>query len=204
MKRILSLLLISIFVCGSFSSFGIAQSRKYFGTYMNHKYYYTLSNEKTTRYEKDGKKPSSSTLKKWVKGSIDVAMVFASWKYALPYSVLCATFNLSNNVKVRKGSYFSYTLQIKPTTRKIWTAKKGGKVVYEDQKGVYDGFYTFNPVGTGFKKAHYDKKYASKKRVKTKFYGNKKYILRRCHIMRCHKAKEVWSLDVKVFNEAWK
>lgn len=211
-KKLICVIVMCVVAITSCCSVSFAGTKEhYYGKTPNgKKVYYKEYTVKKYQIKKYAAKPSKKQWYSYAKGLVDVGMVFAKQKYAIPYSVLCAILGVKitdDNVSIAYGTRFFSQAQmhsIKERRFYIYNDKKktSKRFVYNDQYGSADLNYYVDPVGKGLK----IKCLKSKKnvRLKTEHFDNKKYILQRCGINWNHRSKEVWSLDTEILHIKFK
>ena len=210
-QRILCILLavvIAIISCTSISF--AAPKEQYFGKTSNgKKVYYKVYDVKVHDIKKYASKPTKNQWDKFAKGALDVSLSFANWKVGLSYAAICTLLGLGkgDNVSISYGTRFFDQAQmhsIKERRFYIYTnaSKTNKRIVYKDQYGKADINNYIDPVGKGLKITCLK----SKRNVtlKTKYYDNKSYILKRCGVHWSHKSTEVWNLDSEVLYQTFK
>ena len=181
-----------------------------YGTYNDRTFYYTMSASKSVRISKSSKTLSNTEFAlEWIHGAEKIAIGFADYYVSIPFSVISGIEGINpNKVTITESceSYFVFlgdyqTRTIFAYTNKDKTSKR---VVLKDEKGTFDVFYQFEPVGKGWSKSSYSTPIATDVSLNTQNYYKKTSNLKTCNTNYNHKGKTVWTLSSEVLTESWK
>ncbi len=188
-------------------------SEVYLGKKNNRDYYFDTTFNVKKRVTVDVDKATPDIIKKFKNGEMVIKLTIGFAANSVPtakavklsYEVL-KSFADTDKVKINSKDKYYWVVQTNAAQRHFYTYttknKKAKQEVLVDEKGKFDVFATYEPVGTGYKKATYSKKIVRNCSIERRPYKNSIDLLRACARLKAHNGKEIWSV-VPVLAAKW-
>ena len=185
-----------------------ARAKSFYGTYSDKDFYYEYTSVANKRRETNGIAKNSSNAdkwKKWILGTTDLAMSFATAKWSIPYTLIRSVTGVSSASAVYNGSRNQYVEQFTNTKTRSIYRKSGSnyKLCYQDQSSSLRVNLYFCPVGTAF-----DSDYI---KIGTTFEGTvkansltKNEILKQANTYANKGSKVIYTVSSHRVKETWK
>lgn len=181
-------------------------SETYLGKKNNHEYYYDTASNIKKRMTIDMDKATPSVVTKFKSGELAIKLVVDFASQTVPAAkVASVSFKAFENlvdgekVKISSSDKLYWVVQTTTSQRHFYTytskTTKAKQEVFVDEKGKYDAFINYEPVGTGYKKASYSKKIVNGQSVERRPYKSDNELLTACARIKAHNGKEIWTVS---------
>ena len=180
-------------------------SEVYLGKKNNREYYFDTTSNVKKRVTVDMDKATSDIVTKFKSGELAIKLVIDFAKETVPaakvasvsYSAFKALVD-NEKVKISSKDKIYWVVQTNVSQRRFYTytskTTKAKQEVLVDEKGTYDAFLNYEPVGTGYSKASYSKKIVDAKSIERRPYKSNAELLTACARLKAHNGKEMWTV----------